>query len=322
MYPETDSEARAAMASSRKARAKAHTKLKELQNKLPAPAPAPFLSSHETEEEILSIIERVAYLRTAAHPDTFERLWDAHIERAYELDDADLEEQQTTEMRNCLDESSQPAVVEGETSSKQAGQDTPMKDASVEKTTRFGDPSNPGQPSGETAIAISSTVAPLTFPVNLVSNAQIRSRLDPNYSNEPFHTSGNPTPPSLSQIHRLSPALPGYMSIYITTSPPHFAYHDRAYHHPAAPVAIQNQVAFFQQVMERAERIVDQDVLGYAFSYGWCDVSRWIEKTLGHGCRGSGDGREAGESEGREWDGRYFRGICWSRRRWGSGFGE
>lgn len=147
-------------------------------------------------------------------------------------------------------------------------------------------------------MTISTDAAAPPFLAGLLSDEQRRRLVYPNHSAEPFNTTGNPIPPTMTEMHNLPPTLPKIMSVYIMTSPTYVPYVNRAYHHPAAPVQEQNQVAFYTQIMQRAERIADKDVKGYTFSYGWCDISRWVEKTVGFGCGGRGNGEAAGESEG------------------------
>jgi hypothetical protein len=273
----TDSEAGAAMAPPKSGRAKTTEKLHKLQSKLPASAPGTLLTAEQTEDAVLDIIERLENLRIASHPDVFERVWLAHIGRTEEIEAPVVVPDVAAIRRHAAEEGSPLSTVETETGDQQHDFDTYMQDKTA---------------------SVSTAVAGVPLPTNLLSDEEIRKRVYPNYSAEPFNTSGNPIPPSLTEQYRLPPTLPKVMSVYIMASPPHVAYLNRAYHHPAAPVLETDQVAFFKLVTERAEHIAEKDVMGYVLSYGWCDIARWIEKTVGQGSGGVGNGEEAGESEG------------------------
>lgn len=268
--------------------------------KLPAPEPGHFLTFQQTEKEIMNLIERLHDLRLSSKPDIFERLWLAHIGRIEEIE-AHTEPYEITPIGHQVDEEGNPLGGKAvDCGGDQVEEDTVMEDgeeafASASKVERF-NASITQQ--GDSSLRASTDAAAIPFPASLFSDDAIGRRIFPNYSAEPFNTSGNPIPPSLIQKHDLPPTLPQSMSIYIMTSPPQSPYHNRAYHHPGAPVQEQDQVAFFTQVMKRVEHIADRDVKGYALSYGWCDISRWVEKTIGAGCCGVGKGEEAGESEG------------------------
>ncbi len=287
------------MASSRKARAKTAAKLNKLAEKLPAPEPGQFLTFHQTEKEIMDLIERLHDLRLSSKPDIFERLWLAHVGRIEEIE-ARTEPYEIIPIGHHVDE-------EGNyLGSKEVGcggdqvEDTVMEgEAETSASASGAKHSNVlTAQQGDNFLRVTTNAAAIPFPASLLSDEAIRKRIFPNYSAEPFNTSGNPIPPTLTQKHDVPPTLPALMSIYIMTSPPRSPYHSRAYHHPGAPVQEQDQVAFFTQVMKRVDHIADKDVKGYALSYGWCDTSRWVEKTIGTGCRGVGKGEEAGESEG------------------------
>ena len=94
-------------------------------------------------------------------------------------------------------------------------------------------------------------------------------------SNEPFQSRGNPQPQRFPRY--LPPQLPMVMSVFITTSPPESLYTNQAYHWPDAPVRMQDQTIFFEGLAMKI-KIKDEDVRGYVFSYGWCDVCRWISR--------------------------------------------
>lgn len=275
-------------------------KLNKIADKLPAPEPGMFLTSQQTEEEIMNLLERLHDLRLASNPDVFERLWTAHIARVEEIE-APVETHGVTGRRPQVDElniSSSATRTKIEDDDPEVNSDILMEDVAPACGSRSGNANPPAAPQGGMVSPICSDAVAVPFPVNLLSDEAIKKRTYPNYSSEPFYTSGNPIPPPLTQQHYLPPTLPRVMSIWITTCPPQVPYANRAYHHPAAPVQVQDQVAFFTQVMERAGHTADEDVQGYALSYGWCDVCRWIEKTVGQGCRGLGRGEKAGESEG------------------------
>ena len=296
----TDSDAGTSMASSRKARAKTAAKLDKLAGKLPAPEPGQFLTLQQTEKEIMSLIERLHDLRLSSKPDIFERLWLAHIGRIEEIE-AHTEPYEITPIGHQVDEEGNPLVGEAvDCGGDQVEEDTVMEEGeetfpSASKVKLLDAPTT--QQSGN-FLRATTDVAAIPFPASLLADDAIRRRIFPNYSAEPFNTSGNPIPLTPTQKHDVPPTLPQLMSIYIMTSPPRSPYHNRAYHHPGAPVQEQDQVAFFTQVMKRVDHLADKDVKGYALSYGWCDTSRWIEKTVGTGCCGVGKGEEAGESEG------------------------
>lgn len=289
---ETDSEAGNPIPPSEIARAQVIGKLDKIADKLPTPGPEKFLSFQQTEDEIINLIGRLHDLRLASDPNIFERLWAAHIGRVEEVE-APLERYGITPMGQQVDELGNPLDPAGaEDGIPQADQDTIMED---EAATLASDSSDTSNVNIEATSTHATVVVP--FPVKLLADKDIKKRVYPNYSSEPFHTSGNPIPPSLTEKHKLPPTLPKVMSIWIMCSPADARYFDRAYHHPSAPVQEQEQVAFFKQVVERAE-VAEEDIKGYALSYGWCDVCRWIEKTAGQGCGLVGDGKKAGESEG------------------------
>ena len=295
----TDSETATPMAPSERAQAETMERLNKAAEKLPAPQPNQFLTFQETEEEIINIIGRLHDLRLNSKPAIFERLWLAHIGRIEEIE-AHVEPYEITPIGHQVDEEGNPLrTTEVESDDEQADDDVLTEEeelfASVSKS---GTKSIRAAPQGESSLARSPVAAAVPFPTNLLSDEAIRQRIYPNYSSEPFNSTGNPIPPSMTQKHDLPPTLPQVMSIYIMASPPCSPYHNRAYHHPAAPVQEQNQVAFFSQVMDRVSHVAEKDVKGYALSYGWCDVCRWVGKTVGQGCRGFGKGEEAGESEG------------------------
>lgn len=268
--------------------------------KLPAPEPGQFLTFQQTEKEIMNLIERLHDLRLSSKPEIFERLWLAHIGRIEEIE-AHTEPYEITPIGHQVDEEGNPLSGKAvDCGGDQVEEDTIMEDgeeafACASKVKRF-NASTTQQ--GDRSLRASTDAAAIPFPASLLSDDAIRKRIFPNYSAEPFNTSGNPIPPTLTQKHDVPPTLPQWMSIYIMTSPPRSPYHNHAYHHPGAPVQEQDQVAFFTQVMKRVDHIADKDVKGYALSYGWCDTSRWVEKTVGTGCWGVGKGEEAGESEG------------------------
>lgn len=275
------------------ARKKAKAKVSELTDRLPSPAPGEFLTFQQSEDEIIDLIGRLHHLRLASDPDVFERLWAAHIGRAEEIE-TPIEPTEIVRMGHLFDEKGNPLHHPG---ADQPGDEDIDEDIDMEHET-IATASGPITSPRIQDLATSSAVAAVPFPVQLVSDEDIRKRVYPNYSSEPFNSSGNAIPVSMTQKHRLPPTLPRVMSIWIMTSPPHASYPSRAYHHPAAPVQEQDMVSFFTHVMDRAEHVAAEDVKGYAFSYGWCDVSRWVEKTIGTGCGGEGDGKVAGESEG------------------------
>lgn len=99
--------------------------------------------------------------------------------------------------------------------------------------------------------------------------------LSANLSNEPFAAHGNPIPQQFPRP--LPPRVPGTMSVFITTSPPESPYTNQAYHWLDAPVGLAEQIRFFERLLLRV-KIPDCDVQGYAFSYGWSDVARWVVK--------------------------------------------
>ena len=275
--------------------AKVLGKLSQIADKHPAPDPSGFLSFQQTEDEIINLIGRLHDLRLASSPDIFERLWAAHIGRVEELE-APLERYEITPMGQQVDEEGHPLSIMKTESDEQ---DSLMGvDAGVPSASKSGHTSMPAAPRGAGALPTSRDATAVPFPAQLLSDEAIRKRVYPNYSSEPCNTSGNPIPPSLTAKHRLPPTLPRVMSIWVMTSPPQAPYLNRAYHHPAAPVQVQDQVAFFDQVIYRAGHVSEQEVKGYALSYGWCDLVRWIVKTIGQGCGGIGDGAKAGESEG------------------------
>lgn len=280
------------MAPSRQARAKTVEKLNKVADKLPAPEPGQFLTFQQTEGEIINLIERLHDLRLASKPDIFERLWLAHIGRIEEIE-AHVEPYGVTPMGHQVDgEGNLLSTTRTVSGNEQVDEDVPMDDD---------DAGNPGittAPLGDKFLTITTDAAALPFPTGLLSDEAIRKRVYANYSAEPFNSAGNPIPPTMTQKHDLPPTLPQVMSIYIMASPPRSPYNNRAWHHPAAPVQEQDQVAFFTQVMERVDHVADKDVKGYVLSYGWCDVARWVAKTVGMGCRGFGNGDVAGESEG------------------------
>lgn len=268
--------------------------MNRIEEQLPAAAAGKFLTFQQTENEIINIVGRLHDLRLASNPDIFERLWAAHIGRVEEVE-ASIREGDIIPIGEDMDEEGKPLDVNTpEIEERGSDEDAVMKD----NFELFPGTSIPAAPKRGKVAATISNAAAVPFPTQLVSDAAIRQRSYPNYSSEPFNSAGNPKALSLTQQHYLRPQLPGVMSIWIMTSPPHVSYRNRAYHHPAAPVQEQEMVAFFTQVMERAEHVREKDVKGYALGYGWCDVSRWIEKTVGQGCRGLGDGVKAGESEG------------------------
>ena len=277
------------------ARKKAKSKLGKLTDRLPSPAAGEFLTFQQTEDEIIDLIERLHDLRLASNPDVFERLWAAHIGRVEEIE-TPIGLSEIVRIGQHFDEEGNPLQ---NTSGDQPGDEDVDMEGEMSASVSAPIASRRNQD-----LATSSAVAAVPFPTHLISDEDIRKRVHPNYSSEPFNTSGNTPPVSISQKRRLPPTIPQVMSIWITTSPPHAFYPSRAYHHPAAPVELQDKTSFFTQVMERAEHVAQEDVKGYTFSYGWCDVSRWIDKTVGTGCRGVGDGRIAGASEGERlgWD--------------------
>ena len=273
-------------------------KLNKLHDRLPSPGPDKFLSFQQTESEIINLIGRLHDLRLASNPDIFERLWSAHIGRVEEIE-AHPEPDGVFPLGPHMGEEGNPwETTTTEVGEQQADQDVVMKDEISASA------SVPAASQGKQDVATTSDPAAVPFPTQLLSDEAIRKRVYPNQSSEPFNSSGNTIPPSMTQKHHLPPTLPQVMSIWITTWPPHPSHPSRAYQHPAAPVQLQDMVFFFTQVMERTEHIAEQDVKGYALSYGWCDISRWIEKTVGTGCRGIGDGKKAGGSEGERlgWD--------------------
>jgi len=71
--------------------------------------------------------------------------------------------------------------------------------------------------------------------------------------------------------------LPTNMSLYITTSPPEAPYTQQSYHWPDAPVRLVDQIAFFAGLTLRV-KMREENIKGFAFSYGWNDVMRWIER--------------------------------------------
>jgi hypothetical protein len=278
-------------------------KLNKLTDALPSPAPGRFLTFQQTENEIISLVERLHDLRLASDPDIFERLWAAHIGRIEEIE-TPVKPYEIVPMGQDIDEWGNPLTTAA--ADQQDDQEDVMEEEEEEEEEEemFASVSMLAASQRHTDLATSSAAAAVPFPTQLLSDEAIGKRAYPNYSGEPFNSFGNPIPPSMTQMQRLPPTIPQVMSIWIMTSPPHAAYPNRAYHHPAAPVQLQDMVSFFAQVMDRVEHIAEKDVKGYAFSYGWCDVSRWVEKTIGTGCRGAGDGKEAGESEGERlgWD--------------------
>lgn len=288
------------MAPSRKARAKTAAKLDKLAEKLPTPELGQFLTFQQTEKEIMNLIERLHDLRLSSKPDVFERLWLAHIGRIEEIE-AHTEPYEITPIGHHVDEEGNPlGSKEVGWDSDQVEEDTVMKEedevfASASRANQFN--ASIAQ-QRDSSLQATTDAAAIPFPVSLLSDDAMRTRMFPNYSAEPFNTSGNPIPPTLTQKHDVPPTLPQLMSVYIMTSAPRSPYHSRAYHHPGAPVQEQDQVAFFTQVMKRVDHIADKNVKGYALSYGWCDTSRWVEKTVGTGCRGVSKGEQAGESEG------------------------
>jgi hypothetical protein len=288
------------MAPAKKAQDKTLGKLSKMENKLPIPAPGESLTFQQTEDEIINLVERLHDLRLTSNPAIFECLWVAHIGRVEELEAPveSVEPYEITPIGHKFDEEGNPlSTTAGEASGKQVEKDTLMEDEAATSGSNSGSTSMPAAPHGQ-QIVLETDAAAYPFSSNLLSAEDIRKRVYPNYSAEPFNSSGNPIPPTMTVMHHVPAAHPKAMSIYIMTSPPRVPYINRAYHHPAAPVREHNMVAFFTQVMERAEHLADKDVKGYAFSYGWCDITRWIEKTVGEGWGGLGTGERAGESEG------------------------
>jgi hypothetical protein len=275
--------------------------LHRVADKLPAPDAGNFLTFQQTETEIIGLIERLHDLRLASNPDVFERLWAAHIGRIEEIE-APLAHDGIVPLGQEVDEVDDPLTTPVPDARKQwPDPDALMEDelfASVSHPRKNAGKRTAPQGKKRAAAPSHNVIAAVPFPTQLISDAEIKKRICPNYSSEPFNTSGNHIALSMSQKHRLPPSLPAVMSIWIMTAPAHATHPGRAYHHPAAPVQEQDMVAFFRQVMERAERVAERHVQGYALSYGWCDVSRWIAKTVGRGCGGVGDGAPAGESEG------------------------
>jgi hypothetical protein len=280
------------------------SKINKIAAKMPSPQEGEFLTFQQTEDEIIGIIGRLHDLRLASNPDIFERLWGAHIGRVEEAETS-MEPYEIVPMGQDVDEEYNPLGTNAaQANDQQAGEDANIEEGEEEEEEMFASvnelrsTSLPTTAPHDSNPATSSHAAAVPFPVQLLSDNDIKKRIYPNHSSEPFNSSGNPIPTTMTQNHNIPPTLPRAMSIYITTWPPQFYTPNRAYHHPAAPVQEQDMVAFFTQVMERVGHIADRDVKGYALSYGWCDVSRWIEKTIGHGCGGMGDGVKAGESEG------------------------
>lgn len=257
---------------------------------LPALEPGTYLSSQQTEDEIIDLISRLHHLRLASHPDVFERLWAAHIGRVEEIESSP-QQHDLVPAGPRLDEKCDflrdPAM---EIERQSQDQDSIRYPA----FTRVASSTQNDQVS-----AISTgNVADLHSSVRPITDEAISKRAYPTYSVEPFNSSGNPIPPSLTVRYLSPPRLPRVMSIWIMTSVGYASRRHDTYHHPAVPVREQDGLAFFRQLMERAGCVAEEDVKGYALSYGWCDAIRWIEKTVGHGCRGLGDGSKAGESEG------------------------
>jgi hypothetical protein len=270
--------------------------------KLPAPKSGLHLSFQQTEDEIINLISRLHHLRLASHPDVFECLWAAHVARVEEVESPLQQQLDLVPTGPRLDEKcdSMRCNTAMEIEGQSQDQNSKMEDETIPSTSCPASTTlvaSSIQNDQVTAISI-GTAADVSNSLRQTSDEAGRKRAYPNYSGEPFNTSGNPISPSLTARYLSPPRLPQVMSIWIMTSVGYASRRHDTYHHPAVPVREQDMLAFFSQMMERAGCVAEEDVKGYALSYGWCDAIRWIEKTVGQGCRGIGDGSKAGESEG------------------------
>jgi hypothetical protein len=294
----TDSEAGTSPAPIRRARAKVLGNLNKIAERLPSPSDDGFMTFQETEDEIVHLVERLHDIRQSSRPEIFERLWQAHIGRVEEIE-AHAEPYEITPIGPRVDkEGTQVVVPASDASYDHSGEDVIMGDDNNAPTNGLSAAELALQSQTDRFRGILNGTPDVHSPARKVLEPAMRIEMSSSLSTEPFNTSGNPVPTSWIHNHRLPPTLPEQMSIWIMTSPPYVPYSDRAYLHPSAPVRVQDGVFFFRQVVERAGTLREQDVKGYAFSYGWNDITRWIEKTVGQGCRGAGDGKRAGESEG------------------------
>jgi len=315
---------KATKSTAKTARGTVAEKLQTVAGKLPDLLPGDFLTFQQTEAEIIGLVERLHDLRIASKPDIFQRLWIAHIGRLEEIEAHD-EPYEMTPMGHLVDAAGiiidsakdvghvaadenistvaagkKRAVEIDEEMDEEMDEDAAMFEghASSSKTTIAKDSQIAKDFQLAQDFQLAEDAAAFAFPVNTLSEEQLQKRRNPNFSAEPFNSTGNPMPASMTQMHNIPVRMAGAMSVYIMSSHPRSPYTNRAWHLPDAPVDEQHQVKFFTQILARIDHVADKDVKGYALSYGWCDVSRWVRKTAGMGCRGWGNGENAGESEG------------------------
>ena len=264
------------------------------------------LSAWQVENAIFNIASEVHALRVVSDPQVFEHLWAVHISRVEEWDTSQVfttADEHKDSINNGRSRATEPRTSKTDGTSSV----TSYVHAGEKASKAYVGEDSEGQtfPAGLEANTLgsprSAVAEPPTPPLHSIPSSISLSHR--NLSNEPFNTHGSPIPRTLTQQRLLPPTLPEVMSVWISTFPPRSqSVANVAYHHPAMPVREQDMPYFYRRLMERVDHIAPHQVQGYAVSYGWCDVTRWIPKTLGRGFLEPGGSRarggEAGYSDG------------------------
>lgn len=221
------------------------------------------MNEEQIETAIQDLTVRLSQIRARSHPATFERIWVHNIGRIEEIDEYWAA---ANDQNNNTSGAGNTAYVLNEDKME-------ITDAELAAL-------NPADTISNMANSKSSSKMP---EAGRSRDTAMAPRFSRNLSNEPFASEG---PPVFSQHANLSLRVvyPTEMSVYLCSSPtadPMYA--DRSDHWVDAPVGPDeaSRHAFFARLDRRLpfSAAKGDDVVGWAFSYGWEDVSRWMWKS-------------------------------------------